>query len=148
MRKKYILLRNDSKINEWDKSILYRIKSLVDIPQFNISIGDLGGYIQSEKNLDHYQDAWVAGDSEISCDAIIDGNAWVNNCKISDQCWIGGYSWVNNSTISGVIMITSYARVNNSHISGTACIGGKAIINNAILKSHEYITYNIEVERN
>ena len=48
---------------------LWRIKALVDIEGV-CKIGDLGGYVQSENNLDQSGNAWVSGEAQVY------GNAW------------------------------------------------------------------------
>ena len=43
----------------------------------NVAAGELGGWIESEKNLDQCGDAWVYGDAKVY------GNAWVyGNAKV------------------------------------------------------------------
>ena len=42
---------------------LFRIKALVDFG--NVKAGDLGGYIEKEKNLSHNGNAWVFGNADI-----------------------------------------------------------------------------------
>lgn len=49
MNKKYELLKDDTKTHFG--ITLYRVKALVSIGLL-VSAGDLGGYVQSEKNLD------------------------------------------------------------------------------------------------
>ena len=62
---------------------LFRIRALTSFG--NVKAGDLGGYIQKEKNLSHYGTAWVAdnakvrGEAEVCENAIIHGNAKVFN---------------------------------------------------------------------
>ena len=68
MEKKYIL--TDETI-EYLGHTLHRIKAVKDFA--TISAGTLGGYIESEGNLDHIGDAWVSGDARVS------GNAWVTD---------------------------------------------------------------------
>ena len=38
---------------------LHRIRALVDIVRYGVKAGDLGGWIESEANLDQEHDAWV-----------------------------------------------------------------------------------------
>ncbi len=56
--KKYELLKDDT-INHCGTT-LYRIKALISFGA--VVAGQLGGYIQSESNLDHTSNAWVSGD--------------------------------------------------------------------------------------
>ena len=56
MIRKYELILEDS--IEFLGQKLFRIRALTDFG--SVKVGDLGGYIQSEKNLSHDGDAWVA----------------------------------------------------------------------------------------
>ncbi len=62
---------------------LYRIQALRDFAE--VKEGELGGYIEAEKNLSQCCDAWVSGD------ALVCGNAWVSG----DACVSG------NAQVSG-----------------------------------------------
>ena len=66
MEKKYIL--TDETI-EYLGHTLHRIKAVKDFA--SISAGTLGGYIESEGNLNHDGDAWVFGDAKVSGDACV-----------------------------------------------------------------------------
>ncbi|MFY9175660.1 MAG: hypothetical protein WAO24_10070 [Peptococcia bacterium] len=55
---------------------LWRIKALRDFG--NVAKGDIGGWIEGEKNLSHEGDAWVSGDAEVSGKAEVFGDAWVS----------------------------------------------------------------------
>ena len=46
---------------------LYRIRALISFG--NVSVGDLGGWIEKEDNLAHDGNAWVSGDARVSGDA-------------------------------------------------------------------------------
>ena len=43
-----------------------------------IAVGDVGGWVESEKNLDQDGDAWVYGDAEVYGNARVYGNALVS----------------------------------------------------------------------
>ena len=72
MSKKYSLTEN--KI-EWYGKTLFQIKA--EISFRNVNKGDLGGYIEKEKNLNQDGDAWVSGDAWVYGDAQVYGDAWV-----------------------------------------------------------------------
>lgn len=44
---------------------LYRIQALIDIPLIRVKVGDLGGWIESEKNLSHDDNCWVFGNGQV-----------------------------------------------------------------------------------
>ena len=52
---------------------LFRIKALVAFG--DVEEGELGGFVEKEKNLDQSGDAWVYGNARVS------GNARVQNCR-------------------------------------------------------------------
>lgn len=49
-----------------DGRTLYRIKALESFG--GVCAGDLGGWVEKEKNLSHGGDAWVYGDARVSRD--------------------------------------------------------------------------------
>lgn len=72
--KKYELLQDDTK--EFLGRKLYRIKALVEIG-LSVAAGDVGGYVESERNLSQSGDAWVSGNAQVCGDAWVSGNARV-----------------------------------------------------------------------
>ena len=79
--KKYTLLDTDTKIIFGKK--LFRIKALIDFD--DVKKGELGGYVEDEKNLNHIDDAWVYGDAKVYDDAEVYGNA-----KVYSDAWVFG----------------------------------------------------------
>jgi hypothetical protein len=55
---------------------LHRIRALRDIPRYRVTKGDLGGFIESEYNLSHKGDCWVAEDAKIARKARVFGDGW------------------------------------------------------------------------
>ena len=76
----------------------FRIRALVDFG--NISKGDLGGYIESEDNLQidtKYGNAWVDDNAHVG------GNAWVDgNARVDGNAWVDGNARVGgNARVDG-----------------------------------------------
>ena len=76
--------------------ILYRIKALSSFGC--VSAGDLGGFLESEKNLSQNGDAWVYGNARVYGNAEVYGDAWVygdarvyGNAEVSE---IGAIFWI------------------------------------------------------
>ena len=74
---------------------LYRIRALKDIPIQHVKKGDLGGYVESLKNLDNNawvsDNAWVFGDAKVYGNARVFGNAEVfGNARVSGNAWVHG----------------------------------------------------------
>ena len=67
-----------------------RIRALVAIAALGISIGDIGGYVESDKNLEQVSgDAWVYGDAWVSGNARVYGDARVSgNARVSRNAWV------------------------------------------------------------
>ena len=80
---------------------LFRIKSLIDFG--GVTIGELGGFVEKEENLDIYGNAWVFGDACISGDAQVCGNAWVyGDAKVYGDACVYGNAWVyGDARVSG-----------------------------------------------
>lgn len=91
--KKYELLKDDTiKVGD---TTLYRIKALKD---FNdVSIGDIGGYIEKEENLDHYDNCWVYHEAKVYQDAKVFNDACIfNTAKIYGNARVFESAEVNN----------------------------------------------------
>ena len=82
-----------------------------------IAVGDVGGWVESEKNLDQDGDAWVYGDAEVYGNARVYGNAWVyGNARVYGNAWVYG-----NALVSGDAEVYGNARVyGNALVSGDA----------------------------
>ena len=90
--KKYRLTEETTKVGN---RTLYRIQALRDFG--NVKEGDIGGYIEAEKNLIQDGNAWVSDDARVSGDARVYGNACV-----SGNAWVSGNARVSgDSRVSG-----------------------------------------------
>ena len=96
---------------------LHRIKALKSFG--NIKEGDLGGWIESEKNLSQYGNAWVGGDAMV-----------VGNAMVEDNAKVGGYATVvKYATVRGNATVDGYAMVGgNAMVDGYAMVGGDAMV--------------------
>ena len=112
---KYKILKNE-KIDFCDRT-LYRIKALKDFTLIDgkeIKAGDLGGYVESKKNLSQKGNCWICK------------NAWVfDNAKVYDNAYVFD---IKNPTVfskaidynsdDGCLMIKgdAYVRSNNDYL--------------------------------
>ena len=80
---------------------LYRIKALVSFG--DVRAGDLGGWVEGEKNLGQNGDAWVFDDAWVYGNAIVSGDARVSgNAIVSGNAWVSGDAEVyGNAIVSG-----------------------------------------------
>jgi carbonic anhydrase/acetyltransferase-like protein (isoleucine patch superfamily) len=127
LQEKYKLLFNDNiKING---ITLYRIRACKSF--FNVLEGELGGYIESEKNLSHSRNAWVYGHAFVygeACvydDALVYGNAMV----FGDACIYGNAHVYGNARVYGKAHVCGNVKVKGDDIvCGYAWLRGE--INN------------------
>lgn len=89
--KKYELTEEKITINV--NQTLYRIKALRDFG--SVKAGDLGGFVESEKNLSHDGDCWICDGAKVYEDAKVFGSAIIFNFAI----------------ISGSVSVCGYAKV-------------------------------------
>lgn len=84
----------------------FRIQALVDMPEYNVKKGDMGGLIEREHNLPQ------------------DGSGWIDETSV-----VYGYSMIEsglvseNSEVSGRVMM-SEGRIENSKLDGKMTITG------------------------
>lgn len=155
MVKKYKILRNDS-IDIYGKK-LYRIQAIRNFG--DIKKGDIGGYIQSQKNLAHDGDCWVYDDAvvfenaKISQDAKIYNNARIygfaeiyGHAEIYDYVEVFDYAAIYNHTkIHNRAIVYNNARIfenaeiyDNVLVFDHAMVHGNAKIHN-FAKIHGYV---------
>jgi len=93
---KYKLVDTDTKVV--DGHVVKRIEALKDFGE--VKAGDLGGYIESEANLDMgghcwiYDDAVVYGDAKVADEAIVK-----NNAIVKEHAFVGGRASIIGNTI-------------------------------------------------
>ena len=131
-----------------DKSImvsgnkLYRIEALRDFSDERaVKAGDLGGYIQSEKNLSHEGNCWVYDYACVYDNAAIYGDATVSNyscihdnAEIYDNAVVRGYARIwdharvyDGSRVCGNAEVFGYAKISNfAEIYDSVCVYGNA----------------------
>ena len=118
---------------------LRRIRCVIAYEQFEVEIGDLGGWIEKESNLSGnawvygnaqvYGDARVSGDAQVSGDARVYGNARVygdarvfGDARVSGDALVYGDAWV-----SGDARVYGNAWVyGDAQVSGDAQVFGDA----------------------
>ena len=87
MLKKYELTSETTQTK--NGKTLYRIKALRDFG--DVKAGDLGGWVESESNLDHVGDCWVSGDAWVYGDARVSGAALISGyARVFGNAWVSG----------------------------------------------------------
>lgn len=119
--KKYELLNIATKLT--NGTVVRRIQALQDITNSEgVTIaraGELGGWIESERNLSHSGGAWVSdtavvsGRASVLEDAVVNGNARVSGeACITNQALVTGNAWVTGHTVvAGSAIVGDSSRV-------------------------------------
>jgi len=138
MDKKYEMT---NEVIEFEGRILHRIRALKDF-EF-AKKGDLGGFIEKEKNLSQEGNAWVRDNVKVYDDATVIKNALVrNNAIIKDKAIIGGNAIVETEAcVCGKAKVFDSACVMGSvKIEDNAKIYGNAVIkSNAIVREYAIV---------
>ena len=137
MEKKYELTNEKILIG---KKTLYRIKALRDFS--NVKKGDLGGFIESEKNLSHEGDCWIYDDAKVYASAKVSENATIHGrAKIHGYTKVFNYAKVyDNAEVYGKSMIFDHAKVyNNALIFDHASISGCAKVYDGAILTHNAV---------
>ena len=83
---------------------LFRVVAIVSFS--DVSVGDIGGWVESESNLSMYGNAWVYGNARVYGDAQVYGNARVyGNALVEKQPQIFRTSKYNISISDNYIAI-------------------------------------------
>ena len=93
------------------RKILHRIRAVRDIPEYEIKSGDMGGWLETEKNLSHNGSAWVADSAVVMDEARVTGAARVTgNALVMDSARVMGKALVTDSArVMGKAMVTDSA---------------------------------------
>ena len=107
--------------------VLHRIRATKPLPRFDVRVGDVGGWIESESNL--YGGAWVSGNAWVYGNARVFGNARVSgNAQVFDGAWVfGEFVGFGDARVSGDAQVFDDAWVfGNAWVSGDAQVSGNA----------------------
>lgn len=119
--KKYQLLPHDTK--QIDGRTLYRIQAVRDFA--SIATGTLGGYIESEHNLQHFGTSWVFDEACVYGDAIVMDDACVYGQSIvKDNAFVGEHAAVYGQSVVGKhAFVCESGAVYNATIESTVVKG-------------------------
>lgn len=126
---------------------LYRIKALKEFVNEATGVviekGQLGGFVQSEKNLSQDGTCWI------------DDNARVfNNAKVTENAYVGDESMISlnaevtdNAVVKESAWITQNAKITDkAFVTGTVMVKGNAVIKDeAIVCGNQSINGNTEI---
>ena len=106
-----------------DNPKLHRIRALTDVGT-DVHKGDLGGFVETENNLDQEGFAWI-GEDAIACeDSYIGGDAILADSAVArDSAYVG-----NNAVIADHAVVQDNAIVCGGLLTGKSCVCGYAVI--------------------
>lgn len=128
MSKKYEL--TDEKL-DFKGRVLSRIRALRMICARNGEVmvheGELGGWVESERNLSHDGECWVFHDAKVFGDAVVSENAFVHEkAMVAGNAMV--YGW---AVVGGRSRVTGYASLHDHML-----VAGGAFISNVDLCCH------------
>jgi len=106
---------------EVDGHTLYRIIALINF--YGVEAGDLGGYIESEKNLSHDCESWIYRSARVFEQAHVDGYAHIY-----------GYARIYGSAVvTGRARVYGYAQIyGNASLTKDVRVGGNIKLDHGI----------------
>ena len=113
------------------RKILHRIRAVRDIPEYEIKSGDMGGWLETEKNLSHKGSAWVTDSAVVMDEAWVTDEALVTGkARVTDSARVMGSACVTDEArVTGKALVTGEARVTgNAWVTGEARVTGKALV--------------------
>jgi len=123
--KKYMLLQEDTKMLGSAK--LFRIRAVTELCNAAGDVivvnGQLGGYVQAEKNLSHEGSCWLHDQSICCGKAAITGDAQIYGTSvISGRSSVSGPATVKNSVIKECAKIIGRTWVEDKHLGGNTVV--------------------------
>jgi carbonic anhydrase/acetyltransferase-like protein (isoleucine patch superfamily) len=129
---------------------LHRIRALKDFGK--IRKGDIGGWIEAERNLSIYNTAWVFGQAQVYSNAFVAEEAIVaDKAQIRDNANIyGNASIYNEAQIYGNARLFDEAQIYDCcHVCDYAVVCGSACVSeNARITNNAFITGNARITNN
>lgn len=119
LKNDYITLKHPTVIYKMVR--LYRIIAMRDFG--NVKDGQVGGYVESESNLDGDDKSWIYNEAKVFDTAVI-----TNDSAIRDKAIVCGKSQIKNSTIGGYALVTG----NDTVVDGCV-IADRATVKNGLV---------------
>ena len=114
---------------KFDGVVLHRIRAVKNFG--DVKIGELGGFIEGEKNLSHDGDAWVYDEARVIENALVGDEARVyENALVFGEAWVfGGARVYGDARVGGKARVYGDARVSGEvWVGGDAQVHGDAVI--------------------
>lgn len=131
-QKKYKLLETN-RIERGGKTY-YQIEALQDFINertgVSVKTGDLGGHIQSERNLSQHHTAWVAKGALVGENASVERHSWAgSNTQISGNAVLTDYALAEkNSILKGDVRLCGSALASGNALLVDGYVSGDSIV--------------------
>lgn len=100
---------------------LHRIRALRNFG--DVKKGDLGGFIESEKNLSHKGLAWVYDNAQVDSDALVFGCAQIRGtARVCGRASVCDFAWIDDDVLIGDDAVI----YSDAQVRGTAWVYGSA----------------------
>ena len=137
---------------------LFPVIALMEIPEYGVNVGDLGGFIQSTDNFKQKGGAWIGqgsrvmGKSVVSGDCLVTGMVVLMDSKISDNALVTGLDDTNfddakatkliRTIVSDDAQVIGAKSLQDSSIKGFAKVGEDVSLNRCRINDHVTINSN------
>lgn len=125
--RKYEVLMDEANTILFKGRELHRIRALRDIETRHgiVGAGELGGYVESEFNLEQKGECWILQDAKVMDHALVYSNAVVDN----DAIVMENARIVGNACVYGNARIMGHAQIiRNASVCGESFVGDNAVI--------------------
>ena len=119
--------------------ILNQIQALVDIPDRGIKANDLGGWLESDKNMSQEGTCWATGETKVMDRALICDDAFVKDSVLDQSAKVSETARVINSYISGCAEVFNEALVFSTELKGSAKVYGKVAVSHGKISGNTTI---------
>ncbi len=143
---KHFKLTNETMVNAQGIT-LYRIECIKEIYDFNVKVGDKGGWVSDVDRL--CGDAWIFDDAQVFGEAFVGDKARIyNNAMVYEKAHVRNHAQIfgnaqifGKSSIGGCVKIYDNAKVyDNAYINDAV-----QIYDNAIIYEHASLLYMTQV---
>lgn len=155
----------------WKGHTLHRIEAITEFGC--IGVGDLGGWVESEDNLSHWDNCWIYNDAKVYGKACVRDEAKIfDNAEVYDNACVNGNALVydkakiyefseireksrvcgeaqvyGSAVIGGYAMVCGNSKVHNADILNDAKISGNAEVYGAVVDGKADISHNAVVTK-
>lgn len=108
---------------------LYRIRALRDFG--SVERGQLGGFVESEYNLSHFDDCWIRGNAKVYDSGRVREGAYVQlSAEVFEGATVTGGACVDgDARVYGKAVVTDHARISgHAKVYGDAYVSDRAVV--------------------